>query len=149
MSFRLPAIFEPDQRQDGVRRIHIYLLRLIYILMFVFLGKTTWMEIFTHQGAWEPQRAVAWCAWTGFATIAGLGIIHPLRMLPILLLEIIYKVLWLVVVAWPLWSAGTLAGSPAEGITQVFLPVVLVIAAVPWGYVVKHYVRPARHHQTV
>ncbi len=32
-------------------------------------------------------------------------------MLPILLLEIFYKVLWLLVVAYPLWTAGKLAGS--------------------------------------
>jgi hypothetical protein len=43
-----------------------------------------------------------------FATLAGLGIFRPLKMLPILLLEIFYKVLRLLVVAYPLRSAGTL-----------------------------------------
>ena len=51
----------------------------------------------------------------------GLGIIRPLKMLPILLLEIFYKVLWLILVAYPLWSQGKLAGSPAEDITSGFL----------------------------
>ncbi|HPO23946.1 MAG TPA: hypothetical protein PK135_04660, partial [Arenimonas sp.] len=60
-------------------------------------------------------------------------------MLPLLLLEIFYKVLWLIIVAYPLWSNGTLAGSPAEGITTVFFPVILVVVAVPWGYVFKNY----------
>jgi hypothetical protein len=39
---------------------------------------------------------------TAFATLAALGIIRPLKMLLILLLEIFYKVLWLVIVAYPL-----------------------------------------------
>jgi len=65
-------------------------------------------------------------------------------MPPILLLEIFYKVLWLILVAYPLWSRGALVGSPAEGITAGFLWVVLPIVAVPWGYVVVNYVYSPR-----
>jgi hypothetical protein len=83
---------------------------------------------------------VAWSAWTAFATLAGLGIIQPLKMLPILLLEIFYKVLWLMIVAYPLWSKGTLAGSPSEDITSTFSWVILPIVAVPWGYVFVNYI---------
>lgn len=72
--------------------------------------------------------------------MAGLGIIRPLKMLPILLLEIFYKVLWLVIVAYPLWSKGKLADSPAEGITSAVLWVILPIVAVPWGYVFATYI---------
>jgi hypothetical protein len=84
-------------------------------------GKDTWTHILTHQGAWNPTDAIAWCVWTAFATLAGVGIFRPLKMLPILMLEIFYKVLWLVVVAYPLWSAGTLVGSSAESTTSAFM----------------------------
>ncbi len=67
------------------------------------------------------------------------GIFRPLKMLPILLLEIFYKVLWLIVVAYPLWSAGTLAGSSADSTTSAFSWVWLPIVAVPWGYVFGTY----------
>jgi hypothetical protein len=126
-------------QNDGVARINIYLLRLVFILMFFVLGRTTWTHILTHQGAWEPDDAVAWCVWTAFATLAGIGIVRPLKMLPILLLEIFYKVLWLGIVAYPLWSQGRLAGSPAESTTAAFLWVLLPIVAVPWGYVFVTY----------
>ncbi|HEV3017837.1 MAG TPA: hypothetical protein VGY49_02345 [Burkholderiaceae bacterium] len=140
MTFNPMAIFQRDDRYEGVRRIHIYFLRLVFILMFFVLGKDTWTRILTHSGPWEPVNAVAWCVWTAFATLAGLGIVRPLKMLPILLLEIFYKVLWLIVVAYPLWSSGTLAGSPAQGITEAFVWVLLPIVAVPWGYVFVNYV---------
>jgi hypothetical protein len=80
-----------------------------------------------HKGTWEPDDAMAWCVWTAFATLAGLGIFRPLQMLPILLLEIFYKVLWLMLVAYPLWSAGTLASSSAASMTSAFLWVLLPI----------------------
>jgi hypothetical protein len=136
---KLKSMSQPNNRYEGVRNINIYLLRLLYILMFFVLGKITWTQILTHQGPWNPTNAVAWCVWTGFATLAGIGIIRPVTMLPIVLLEVFYKVLWLVIVAYPLWSKGTLAGSPAEEITSQFLWVILPIVAVPWGYVLANY----------
>ena len=140
MSFSVKDTFLPDQRYEGVRPINIYLLRLLYILMFFVLGKETWTHILTHQGPWDPIDAVAWCVWTAFATLAGLGIIRPLKMLPIVLLEIFYKLLWLGLIAYPLWSKGTMAGSPAEEISSQFLWVILPIVAVPWGYAFVTYV---------
>jgi hypothetical protein len=76
--------------------------------------------------------------------LAGLGIIRPLKMLPILLLEIFYKLLWLLIVAYPLWSKNELTDSPAEGMTSAFLWVLLPIVAVPWGYVFRNYVYDPR-----
>jgi len=133
------AIFQRDERNEGVRRINIYLLRLLYVLMFFWLGKITWTHILMHQGPWDPIDAVAWCVWTAFATLAGIGIIRPVKMLPIVLLEIFYKVMWLILVAYPLWSQGALAGSPAEDIASSFSWVLLPIVAVPWGYVFVNY----------
>jgi hypothetical protein len=124
----------------GAPKFNIYLLRLVYALMFFVLGKDTWTKILFHQGAWDPSDAVAWCVWTAFATLAGIGIIQPLRMLPILLLEIFYKVLWLIIVAYPLWSQGKLWESAAAGTTTAFLWVLLPIIAVPWGHVFSNYI---------
>ena len=142
------AIFQRDDRNEGVRRINIYLLRLLYVLMFFWLGKITWTHVLTHQGPWDPTDAVAWCVWSAFATLAGIGIIRPVKMLPIVLLEIFYKVMWLILVAYPLWSQGTLAGSPAEDISSSFSWVLLPIVAVPWGYVFVNYLYKPRKEQT-
>lgn len=135
----LARLWQRDPRHEGVMHINIYLLRLLYALMFFMLGQTTWTEILTHQGQWEPNKAVAWTVWTAFATLAGLGLLRPVKMLPIILLEILYKVMWLAIVAYPLWSRGELLGSPAESTTYAFLGVVLAIVAVPWGYIAKAY----------
>jgi hypothetical protein len=134
------AIFEGVPRHDGVPRINVYLLRLLYILMFFVLGKETWAHILTHQGPWDPTDAVVWCVWTAFATLAGLGILRPVKMLPIVLLEIFYKSLWLIIVAYPLWKRGALWGSPAEAIAVPFLWLPLPILAVPWAYAFRTYI---------
>ena len=140
MTFNPKYIIQRSDKYEGVRPIHIYLLRLLYVLMFFVLGKDVWTHIAMHQGPWDPVDAVAWCVWAAFATLAGLGILRPLKMLPIVLLEIFYKLLWLGMVAYPLWSKGTLAGSSAESIAIPFEWVILPIVAVPWGYAFSTYI---------
>lgn len=104
------------------------------------MGKDAWTFIFTHSGEWEPVEAIAWSGWASFSLLASLGILHPLKMLPIVLLEICYKVIWLLIVAYPLWMADKLIGSRAEGTTNVFFPIFLPMLFVPWTYVFKTYV---------
>jgi hypothetical protein len=141
----IKRIFTPDYvHHDGVRPINIYLLRLIYLLMLVFVGSDSWTSIVTHQGPWDHVRAVAFCVWASYSALSLLGLIHPLRMLPIMIFMIGYKVLWLLVVAYPLWRAHALVGSPAEEMTYVFLWVPLPIIAVPWKYVFQNYIMWSR-----
>jgi hypothetical protein len=148
MSF-LKSVFQHAERHDGVRWINVYLLRLLYALMFFVLGRETWTHILTHKGPWDPTDAVMWCLWTAFATLAGIGMIHPVKMIPMVLLEIFYKALWLILVAYPLWRTGTLWGSPAEGIASAFLWLPLPVVAVPWGYVFATYFYRPRKAQVV
>jgi hypothetical protein len=144
MSFvsSLKGIIRPDHaRYEGVRRINIYLMRLLYLLIAFNLGKMAWTHILTHEGTWELKDAMAWSVWAAFSAMAALGIFHPLEMLPLLLFEILYKSLWLLLVAYPLWNAHKLAGSTAEDMTNVFLPAVIVtIAVIPWHYAFCSYV---------
>lgn len=141
----LPGFLTPDHaRYEGVRPVHIWALRTFYFLMAALVATEAWHTILTHEGPWDHTHAVAWCVWATYPTLALLGLMHPLRMLPLMLFTIGYKTLWLVVVAYPLWRAGTLAGNPAEEMAGVFLMTPLLMAAVPWGYVVRHYVLPAR-----
>lgn len=148
----IKKLFAPDyERYEGVRRINIYLLRLLYVLMFIVLGREVWTHIHTHRGPWDPDEAVTWSIWAAYSAFAVVGIIRPLRMLPVVLLEIAYKVFWLILVAYPLWSSDRLAGSAAEERTASFLWVILPIIAVPWKYAFDYYVRgrsPNPTHQT-
>jgi hypothetical protein len=124
---------------EGVPRINIYLMRLVWTLILVFVGQDTWRHIATHQGPWAPLDAVAWSVWGAFACFGLLGMFRTVRMIPLLLFEVTYKAFWLGLVAYPLWSEGKLAGSPAEGLTHAFLWVILPIVAIPWPYVFRTY----------
>ena len=143
----IASIFRPaPSRHEGVRPINIYVLRVFYFLMAVFVAPSAWRTILTHEGPWNHVNAIAFCVWATYPTLAVLGLLQPLRMLPLMLFTIGYKAIWLAIVAYPLWRAGTLAGSPAEEMTYSFLSLPLLIVAVPWTYVWRTYFRlPQRH----
>ena len=139
------AAFRPNyERYEGVRPINIYLLRLLFLLVVVFVGSDSWSAILKHEGPWNHVRAAALCMWATYALLSIFGLFHPLKWLPLVIFEIIYKIIWLAVVAYPLWSANQLAGSPAEEMTHAFLWVILPIVAMPWGYAFRTYVWPSK-----
>jgi hypothetical protein len=145
----ISAVFKPDyQRYDGVRPINMYLLRLLFLLVILFVGSDSWSGVVKHQGPWDPVRAAAVCMWAAFSGLAILALINPLRWLPIVAFEIFYKIIWLVRVAYPLWSTSQLAGSPAAEMAFAFYFVLLPIVAMPWGYFFENYVGPRKRVRT-
>ncbi len=133
-------LFSPSDKYKGVWPIKVYVMKLFFALMFLFVAKEAWIELISHKGEWNPEIAVAWCAIAAYTSLAGLGIFHTLRMLPIMLFMVLYKGLWLYFVAFPLWSTGQLSGSEAEEWTYTFIPIIIPLIFIPWKYVFKTYV---------
>jgi hypothetical protein len=108
--------------------------------MFLFLTYDSWKVIIQHTGPWNIVNAAAWCMWGSYSVISFIGIMRPLKMLPIVLFEIVYKIMWLAVVSYPLWLKNELAGSPAEEMTYVFIWVIFPIVAMPWRYFFRTFI---------
>lgn len=69
--------------------------------------------------------------------LPALGIRYPLAMLPVLLMQLLYKTVWLLAVYLPLRAAGR-----STDLTQGFLiGIVLDIIAIPWPYVFAYCIR--------
>lgn len=141
----VPDVFRSNaERYEGVRPIHIYLLRTVFLLMFLFVGFDSWSALLGHKGAWDPMKSAALCMFAAYSLLSILGVFQPLKMLPIMVFMVVYKSIWLLFVAYPLWSAGQLAGSPVEEMAKVFRWVPVAIVAVPWKYVLDKYVLSRR-----
>ena len=62
-------------------------------------------------------------------------------MIPLLLVQISYKLIWLIIVALPLWSANHLTGSPAQALAEInFKSIIVDLLVIPWPYVFKNYI---------
>lgn len=65
--------------------------------------------------------------------------ISYLTILPIILLESKYKIIWLIGVAYPLYTDNNLDGTLAEGMAWIYVLVILLIQAMPWLYFLRTY----------
>lgn len=118
----------------------LYLLRAMYLLVVVGLAVFAVPGILRHAGRRDLYQGIVDAMLLAFWLLCMLGLRYPLRMLPVLLWELVWKTLWLAMVAWPAWRAGTMdAGTAENAFACVF--VVLVPIVIPWRYVVRHYLR--------
>jgi hypothetical protein len=85
-------------------------------------------------------EGVTLCLLTAMSLLAFLGLRHPVKLLPLLLFESVWKVLWLSLVALPKATDGSLDAATTETAVSCSL-VVVILAVTPWGYVWRNYVR--------
>jgi hypothetical protein len=123
----------------GVSLPRLYLLRLGYLLVAVGIAVTKWPLIINHPVPWPLFEGVETCMLVALSLLSFLGLRYPLQMLPILLFELAWKFIWVAVVVVPLWISDQIDSATL----QVFyscLVVLIVLAVIPWRYVVAHYV---------
>jgi len=120
-----------------VSMFRLYLMRVLYLLNFVLVGFGAWAEIIKHQGDWDSLRGVAFSFWAALAVLSGLGLRYPLKMLPLLFIQLFYKSVWLIAVAPFLWSADRSIGF----IKGMLIGVLLDLIIIPWPYVLSTYVK--------
>ena len=118
----------------------LYVLRGMYLLMAVGLGITVWPGILV-PGSVSHMGSVVRSMLGGLALMALWGVRYPIKMLPMLLFEFIWKVIWVVAFGLGPWLGGHLDADRQETLYACLMGVLLVPLAVPWGYVVRHYVR--------
>lgn len=87
-------------------------------------------------------EGVTLCLLTAMSILALVGVRYPSRLVPLLLLESAWKILWLSIVALPQALAGDLDGATAEVAVNCAF-VVVILAVVPWRQVWRRYVLEA------
>jgi len=123
--------------QLSLARLHG--LRVFYLVMAAGLGIFVWPEVIHHTAEFASTQGVRCALLAGLGLTAALGLRYPIQMLPILLFELIWKAIYLLAFALPLWSAHQITAAVAEDIKAVLM-VVVFIPLVPWGYVFSQYV---------
>jgi hypothetical protein len=86
-----------------------------------------------------PFEGVVTCILTAMSILVFLGLRYPVRLLPILLFECAWKLIWLSVVAAPRLAAGDMDAATQEVMVSC-LVVVIIVAVVPWRHAWQQYV---------
>ncbi len=121
----------------SARRMNV--MRIGYGVMGLGLAATKWPELIGRGEPWPLYEGIQTYLLVAMGLLALLGLRYPVKMLPILLFESLWKLTWLGAVALPLWRADDMDAATAETASAV-LWVVIVIAVTPWRYVWNEYV---------
>jgi len=123
---------------DGISLPRLYLLRAGYLFVAGGITATQWPLLIHHDPAWPLMDGVKTSMLAAVSVLALLGIRYPLHLLPVLLFELAWKLIWVAAVALPLWASGQL--DPAtQQVAADCLWVVVVLAVIPWRYVRAQY----------
>ena len=123
-----------------VSTLRLYLLRAMYALIAVGLGLTVWPLIVSPPFTADAQSVIR-ALLGALAIFSALGIRYPVKMLPLLLFELLWKIIWVVASALPLWFGPGLDTYASETLFACLIGVVLVPLVIPWGYVYAHYIK--------
>lgn len=122
--------------------LRLLVLRGAYLLMGLGLAIVKW-PLLPDAHMMPLFEGVTLCLLTAMSLLALAGAWRPVPMIPLLVLEVLWKLLWLSVVALPRALAGELGTGFVDVAVSCAL-VVLIVVAVPWRYAWRAVVSPAR-----
>lgn len=123
---------------EEVSVFRLYVLRGTYVLIIVGLGGMIVPQIVNHP---VTDRGVIAALLGGVWLLAFIGLFQPLRMLPLLMFEFVWKLIWVLAYGLPSWSAGQLTPVTSEDLTNTLFGVILMPLVIPWGYVWRNLIR--------
>lgn len=128
---------------NEVSTFRLYLMRATYLLIVVGIGSTIWPGIIQRAIGGDPASGATPSLLAAVSVLAALGIRYPLQMLPLLLFELIWKSIWLIGVALPLWLAQQMDAATWETVYACLMGWVIFPLVIPWPYVIANYVKKA------
>jgi hypothetical protein len=132
------VLTEPQAADGEVSLLRLYVLRAAYLLLVVGLGAMMVPAVLSQE---LTARGVIPSLLCGVWLLAFIGLRHPLRMLPLLMFEFAWKMVWLLAFGLSQWLSGQHPPTFAEDMFNIGLGVILMPIVIPWGYVWRHYVK--------
>jgi len=114
-------------------------LRAFYAVMAFGLASVVWPDILSPPAGMPLPGTVVHGLLGGVGVMALLGLRYPVRMIPLLLFELVWKVIWVVAYALPWWQSGHLSTGAAENLFQCAFGIILIPLVLPWRHVLHNY----------
>ena len=134
-----PFLAQEEIAMNDVSPLRLNLLRINYLAMAGVLGSWIWPLLLDPAKSWPLASGIVASILGALAVVAVLGLLHPLRMLPVLIFELGWKTIWLVRVALPAWLQGPMDPETLRTFYQC-IGVVVLLFLIPWGHVWRTYI---------
>lgn len=126
-----------------VSQFRLYLLRAMYLLMVIGLASTVWPAVLFADNRVGDSHAVVQSMLVAYSLLSLLGLRYPLQMIPVLLIEIIWKSTWVIAFALPMKMSVGLDEYASGVMFACVMGIILTPISIPWKYVYHNYVKAA------
>ena len=126
-------------QECGVSLARLWVMRALFLIIAALFGPSVWTTLYENWGTFEPLEGVAYSFWGALCILALIGVRYPIKMLPVLLIQLLYKTIWLLAVGYPMLEAGPLDEHAASMMDAMRYGVVLDLVAIPGLYVARQY----------
>lgn len=123
------------EREVSLTRL--YGLRAMYLLLVIGLGTMVVPEILSHE---RTSRGVIPSLLGAVWVLSFLGLRYPLEMLPVLMFELVWKVIWMLAYGLPQWASGQRPRTFADDFFSIGTGAILLLV-IPWGYAWRRFVK--------
>jgi hypothetical protein len=127
--------------EDDIPLWRLYVLRAFYLLICLGLASSFGPVMFQHTDLWAQRRGEMAAMLSSLSILCLLGLRYPLQMLPLLIFELVWKTIWILAIAYPLWLRGAMTPGVEESLFACLMGVVLTPLVLPWRYIAHHYFR--------
>lgn len=141
----------------AISTLRLTLLRASYLVLVVGLSTKYAPVVFGELASLPRMDGVVVALLSALGILSVAGVLSPLRLLPLLVFEIAWKLLWVSAVALPKWLDGSLDQGTIETLFACAWAVPFIFI-VPWRHVARTYLsvaeplraadgaaKPARH----
>lgn len=125
--------------QVSVLRLNV--LRAMYLFIAVGLGLVIWPEILFPADTQANANTVVSSLLGTLGMLCLLGLRYPLKMLPLLIFEFFWKLIWVLAFALRMSLDTGLDSYAKDTLFACVIGLVLVPLVIPWGYVFNSFVK--------
>ncbi len=122
---------------DQIGKTQLLLLKIFYLSIGFSFSYLMTLDIFNGEIANIGKSILL-----AIVFLCLLGFFHPLKIIPLLLFSLAWKLVWLLAFVLPAY----LGDSPGELTRNILAPVIIglivTVAVTPWKYVINAYLKP-------
>jgi hypothetical protein len=131
---------EESRMISEVSVVRLNVLRAYYALMAFGTMMVFWPDLMSHTNDWGIRAGAQYSLLSAITLLALLGLRYPLKMLPLVVYEFLWKALWFIFIAAPLWRNGQMTEDVWANVFACSIAIVLTPFVMPWRYFWQTYV---------
>ncbi|MEL7317296.1 MAG: hypothetical protein AAFN04_01505 [Pseudomonadota bacterium] len=108
-------------------------LRVVYLLIILGLSSFVWQQLLFEAAELATMTGVAKAMMAALVILCLFGLRYPLDMLPVLIFELLWKMIWMLLIALPAWLGDRWTDS-LQTLFFECVGVVILLVLIPWRY---------------